>query len=271
MALKLYDKLTPSGDFALINADDVEMSDGTRLSEYEGLKGEKGDKGDTGETGPQGPKGDTGDTGPQGPKGDTGDTGPAGPEGPQGPAGPEGPAGPAGADGAAGPAGADGARGPAGYNGSSTFYTASNGTESTTCDIKFSYDEVETYGREIAYGDFILSADGTMWSVEWITADSDGTYVDCNRLTSLVGPKGDKGDSGGSGSGGGVPAASVDLTNFETNGTIVETYADGSTITYTMEFDEDKNPVKITDSNGNVTTLTGFASMGYDAAEEASF
>lgn len=54
-----------------------------------------------------------------------------------------------------------------------------------------------------------------------------------------------------------VPKAiSVDLTNFESNGTIVETYADGSTITYTMEFDADGNPTKITDSNGNETMLT---------------
>lgn len=33
MALKLYDKLTPSGDFALVGAADVEMPDGTRLSQ----------------------------------------------------------------------------------------------------------------------------------------------------------------------------------------------------------------------------------------------
>lgn len=33
MALKLYDKLTPSGEFALMDAADVEMPDGTRLSE----------------------------------------------------------------------------------------------------------------------------------------------------------------------------------------------------------------------------------------------
>lgn len=49
---------------------------------------------------------------------------------------------------------------------------------------------------------------------------------------------------------------SIDLTNFESSGTIVETRADGSTITYTMEFDADGNPTKITDSNGNETVLT---------------
>lgn len=34
MALKLYDKLTPSGDFPLVSATDVEMPDGSRLSEF---------------------------------------------------------------------------------------------------------------------------------------------------------------------------------------------------------------------------------------------
>lgn len=37
---------------------------------------------------------------------------------------------------------------------------------------------------------------------------------------------------------------------------ITETYADGSTLIYTMEFDANGNPTKITDSNGNVTVLT---------------
>lgn len=34
MALTLYDKLTPSGDFPLVKAADVEMSDGTRFDEF---------------------------------------------------------------------------------------------------------------------------------------------------------------------------------------------------------------------------------------------
>ena len=52
------------------------------------------------------------------------------------------------------------------------------------------------------------------------------------------------------------PATSVDLTNFEASGVIVETYADGTQKTYTMEFDGDGNPTKVTDSDGNVTVLT---------------
>lgn len=46
----------------------------------------------------------------------------------------------------------------------------------------------------------------------------------------------------------------VDLSGYE-NGTITETYEDGSTITYSFEFDADGNPTKITDSNGNEIVL----------------
>lgn len=48
----------------------------------------------------------------------------------------------------------------------------------------------------------------------------------------------------------------VDLSGFETEGKIVESYEDGSTNTYTFEFDSDGNPTKITDSSGNETVLT---------------
>lgn len=43
-----------------------------------------------------------------------------------------------------------------------------------------------------------------------------------------------------------TPATVVDLTNFESSGVIVETHADGSIVIYTMTFDENGNPVKIT-------------------------
>ena len=51
-------------------------------------------------------------------------------------------------------------------------------------------------------------------------------------------------------------ATNIDLSKFDTSGQITETYADGSTKTTTIEFDADGNPVKITDGDGNVTTLT---------------
>lgn len=52
------------------------------------------------------------------------------------------------------------------------------------------------------------------------------------------------------------PATSIDLSGFESDGKIVETFADGSPSTTVMEFDANGKPTKITDGNGNVTVLT---------------
>lgn len=57
------------------------------------------------------------------------------------------------------------------------------------------------------------------------------------------------------GEGGDTPATSIDLSGLDTTGQIVETYADGSTKTTSLEFDADGNPIKITDGDGNVTEL----------------
>lgn len=48
----------------------------------------------------------------------------------------------------------------------------------------------------------------------------------------------------------------IDMTGFEADGIIVEIFTDGSTKTTTMEFDENGNPIKITDGDGNITNLT---------------
>lgn len=53
-----------------------------------------------------------------------------------------------------------------------------------------------------------------------------------------------------------TPATSIDLSALDSAGQIVETFADGTSKTTTLEFDEGGNPVKITDGDGNVTTLT---------------
>ena len=47
----------------------------------------------------------------------------------------------------------------------------------------------------------------------------------------------------------------IDLSALDTEGKIVETYADGTSLTTAMEFDENGNPIKITDGNDNVTVL----------------
>lgn len=48
---------------------------------------------------------------------------------------------------------------------------------------------------------------------------------------------------------------SIDLSALDTEGKIVETFADGSTKTTTVEFDANGNPVKIIDADGNETAL----------------
>lgn len=49
--------------------------------------------------------------------------------------------------------------------------------------------------------------------------------------------------------------ASINLTNYASNGTIVEQYADGSTVTHTVEFNAEGKPVSVT-TNGVTTTMT---------------
>lgn len=56
--------------------------------------------------------------------------------------------------------------------------------------------------------------------------------------------------------GGTTQPTAIDLSGFNTNGTIIETYADGTSKTTTVEFDANGTPTKITDGDGNVTTLT---------------
>ena len=65
-------------------------------------------------------------------------------------------------------------------------------------------------------------------------------------------------------------ATEVDLSQFEANGIITETYEDGSTNTYTFVDDTANNSTTITDSKGNSTVIKGM-NVGLAIAEEASF
>lgn len=51
-------------------------------------------------------------------------------------------------------------------------------------------------------------------------------------------------------------ATSINMSAFDSEGKITQTYSDGSSDITTVEFDGDGNPTKITDGNGNVTQLT---------------
>lgn len=54
---------------------------------------------------------------------------------------------------------------------------------------------------------------------------------------------------------GDIIPTSIDLSSLE-DGEVIETFADGTTKTTTIEYDADGNPVKITDGDGNETVLT---------------
>lgn len=53
-----------------------------------------------------------------------------------------------------------------------------------------------------------------------------------------------------------TPTTAIDLSKLDSDGQIIETFPDGTTKITTIEFDENGNPVKITDGDGNETTLT---------------
>lgn len=74
-----------------------------------------------------------------------------------------------------------------------------------------------------------------------VNVNSTTIMVACASLAQAVGLK---------------TATSVNMSSFESEGRIVETFADGSTATTIMEFDSNGKPTKITDGNGNVTVLT---------------
>lgn len=53
-----------------------------------------------------------------------------------------------------------------------------------------------------------------------------------------------------------VSPTAINLSALDSEGKIVETYADGTTKITTMEFDDNGNITKITDGDGNETVLT---------------
>lgn len=60
---------------------------------------------------------------------------------------------------------------------------------------------------------------------------------------------------GGGASGDGNFVTEIDLSQYESNGRIVETFSDGTKKTTTVKLDDNGKPVKITDSAGNTTNL----------------
>ena len=123
-------------------------------------------------------------------------------------------------------------------------------------------------GEWIPEGDYRAIRDGQV-SRDFVMYNGSAYVVAVNNPAPVMGivPEGDttgrwalltaKGEKGEPGEKGEEKrTVAVDLSGFETEGKIVETYSDGSNLTYNFEFDSEGNPTKITDSDGNETVLT---------------
>lgn len=187
MAIELISKIKPKGTFPMVDAEDVLMPDGSRLSEFE--IGQPGGSGEPGKDGKDGVscthswngtvltvtsasgttsadlKGAKGDTGATGAKGDKGDTGAQGIQGAKGDKGDKGDAGAAGANGKDGTNGKDG-------------YTPVKGVDYYTATDKA---EFQTYLRTL-FGENIVS----LTQAEYDALVSAGT-VDPNKYYMIVG------------------------------------------------------------------------------------
>lgn len=226
MALKLYDTLTPDGDYPLMKAKDVEMPDGTRLSDFKGggggsvswedvtdkpfyeIEGEKEILAETTITVDVG----VGET-----------TAPL-----------------------------------IGLTAGAAYRIVWNGTEYTDTAVEASlmgYRAIVVGNTALVGGEnsgnypFLLGDAVEIGMGYFVAEDKNaGSHtVAIYQDTTVIKPLDPKF----------LPVAvAVDLTAFESEGIIVETYADGSTVTTTMERNAEGKITKITDSNGNVTVLT---------------
>ena len=196
--------------------------------------------------------------------------GPPGPAGPAGADGKDGEPGPAGANGAPGKDGKDGAPGKDGSIGADGFSPSVTVTQTESGAIITVTDKDGTTTATIESG-----APGK---------DGEAGPAGPAGPAGADGKDGQDGADGAPGADGKTPvkgedyftdadkkeivdavleelpetsvATVVDLSAYESDGKIVETYADGSVVTTVMEFDSNGKPTKITDSNGNVTMLT---------------
>jgi collagen type VII alpha len=217
-----------AGEFALINTDDVEDAENSRLYLWNGssytyvidLSGAAGIQGPTGATGAQGASGETGPigaTGAQGVQGEQGIQGPAGATGAQGATGPEGMLGPQGATGSEGPAGATGAAGQTFDLTSSSSVEIGTGNKTFTVskDASLSGFKVGTLVSVAAIGSpsnaygvggFIVSYSGTSLTVSVSSVTGSGTYSSWSFIvagrTGATGPTGAAGATGAQGSAG---------------------------------------------------------------------
>lgn len=165
---------------------------------------------------------------------------PPGATGPQGERGPKGETGPQGETGETGPAGADGQDGVTPHIGENGNWFIGETDTGVPAQGSTGGTDEETAERL----DTLVERVGTLEEQE---AQTKETAELAYEISLKLGLRMNAFET---------PPASVDLSAFESDGIIVETKPSGTQTTYTMEFDDNGNPVKITDSNGNETTLT---------------
>ena len=220
------------------------------------LKGEKGDKGERGERGYQGVQGVQGEKGDKGDKGDQGEQGVQGIQGIQGVQGEKGEKGDKGDTGDTGAPGGHYTPSVAqtGDNTMRVRFVASQAgmPEVPAADIVLPSSNVAGFATEEYVQDYVED-----FATKNMAGLATQTYVQ-NYVSQSV-PEGVATESFVKSyveQTVNVHAVSIDLSQYESNGSIVETFADGTTKTTTVEFDDNGKPVKITDSAGNITNLT---------------
>lgn len=121
--------------------------------------------------------------------------------------------------------------------------------------VAISYTD-STYGQ-LVFSDFAVAASlnrivgsfTTVLNGQHISAYLGGNISNGDWVFELNEIPGESGDSEEK------TVTAVDLSGYE-SGTITETFSDGTSLTYTLTFDEDGNITKIVDSDGNETVLT---------------
>ena len=257
-----------SGQFALINTNNVENPEDSRLylwngvtfvysSDLSGAQGITGPQGQTGSKGNTGLIGATGPAGATGPSGATGACGPTGPIGPSGSTGASGTTGPRGYTGSIGSTGIQGATGNTGAQGVSVTLQGTKATIGNLPAAPLDWNDYAGYGWIVVTGDGAAHLDGSLWFWNLVTGQ-------WNDIGKIVGPIGDTGYTGSRGSDGATGATgslgytgSIGTTGY--TGSFGDTGATGATgpLGYTGSRGSDGTSITVLGSVLDITYLNG--------------
>lgn len=156
-----------------------------------------------------------------------------------------------------------GSVGPKGEDGYSIYSASYAGNNSADWDKTFTLSYVETNGRTIQIGDFILASDGKLYVVDFI----ESINAECYFVMSLVGPAGAAGFDGNDGSA--IYYYSGNMGAAPTAGDTTEDGGDGTypTTALVNAADVDLKPDDlIVDMVGNLMVVTVvYGSASFDA------